>query len=62
MKTREPTMENYTFRLKSGQDLFDLIQSFVHEKHIGAGCVLSGVGSLDSCKIEVGGPRFLFRV
>jgi predicted DNA-binding protein with PD1-like motif len=36
-------MENYTFRLKPGQDLFDSIESFVHEKHIGAGCVLSGV-------------------
>lgn len=39
-------MENYTFRLKPGQDLFDSIEAFVHEKHIGAGCVLSGVGSL----------------
>jgi predicted DNA-binding protein with PD1-like motif len=39
-------MENYTFRLKPGQDLFDSIQAFVHEKRVGAGCVLSGVGSL----------------
>jgi len=39
-------MENYTFRLKSAQDLFDSIESFVHEKHIEAGCVLSGIGSL----------------
>ena len=39
-------MENYTFRLKSGQDLFDSIESFAHEKRIQAGCVLSGVGSL----------------
>ena len=27
-------MENYTFRLKPGQDLFDSIQAFVHEKRI----------------------------
>ena len=39
-------MKNYTFRLKFGQDLFDAIESFVEEKHIEAGCVLSGVGSL----------------
>ena len=39
-------MENYTFRLKSAQDLFDSIESFVREKHIEAGCVLSGIGSL----------------
>ena len=36
-------MKNYTFRLKFGQDLFDAIESFVEEKHIEAGCVLSGV-------------------
>lgn len=39
-------MENYTFRLQSGQDLFDGIEAFVKEKHIEAGCVLSSVGSL----------------
>ena len=39
-------MENYTFRLKSAQDLFDSIESFAREKHIEAGCVLSGIGSL----------------
>ena len=39
-------MENYTFRLKSSQDLFDSIDSFAREKHIEAGCVLSGIGSL----------------
>jgi len=39
-------MQNYTFRLKSGQDLFDSIQAFVVENHIEAGCILSGVGSL----------------
>jgi uncharacterized protein len=39
-------MRNYTFRLKAGQDLFDSISLFVREKHVQAGCVLSGVGSL----------------
>lgn len=39
-------MENYTFRLKSAQDLFDSIASFAHEKRIEAGCVLSGISSL----------------
>ena len=39
-------MENYTFRLKSVQDLFDSIESVVHDKQIEAGCVLSGIGSL----------------
>lgn len=39
-------MENYTFRLQPGQDLFDSIEAFVREKHIEAGCVLSSVGSL----------------
>lgn len=39
-------MDNYTFRLKPGDDIFDSIDSFVREKKIEAGCVLSGVGSL----------------
>jgi predicted DNA-binding protein with PD1-like motif len=39
-------MKNYTFRLKSGQDLFDGIDAFLNEKNIEAGCVLSAVGSL----------------
>ena len=39
-------MENYTFRLKPGHDLFDSIEAFVREKGIAAGCVVSGVGSL----------------
>ncbi len=39
-------MRNYTFRLKPGQDLFDSIELHIKEKNIGAGCVLSGVGSL----------------
>jgi predicted DNA-binding protein with PD1-like motif len=39
-------MQNYTFRLTPGQDLFDSIQAFVMEQHVQAGCILSGVGSL----------------
>src|SRR5690242_9093194 len=39
-------MKNYTFRLKSGQDLFEAIEAFVQKENIEAGCVLSGVGSL----------------
>ena len=39
-------MQNYTFRLSPAQDLFDSIQVFVMKKHIQAGCVLSGMGSL----------------
>lgn len=39
-------MQNYTFRLSPGQDLFDSIQAFAMEQHVEAGCILSGVGSL----------------
>ena len=39
-------MQNYTFRLKPGEDLFDSIQAFAMEQHVEAGCILSGVGSL----------------
>ncbi len=39
-------MENYTFRLSAGQDLFDAIDAFVLQNQIEAGCILSGVGSL----------------
>src|SRR5512134_1587070 len=39
-------MQNYTFRLSPGQDLFDSLQAFVMKKHVQAGCILSGVGSL----------------
>jgi uncharacterized protein len=40
-------MRNYTFRLTPGQDLFNAIEMFVKEMDIEAGCVLSGVGSLN---------------
>ncbi|HEX9388621.1 MAG TPA: PPC domain-containing DNA-binding protein [Anaerolineales bacterium] len=51
-------MRNYTFRLKSGQDLFDSIEAFVKEKHIEAGCVLSGVGSLTQATIRLANREF----
>ena len=47
------TVQNYTFRLTPGQDLFDSIQAFVMEKHVQAGCVLSGVGSLRHATIRL---------
>jgi len=46
-------MENYTFRLFPGQDLFDSIESFVQHKQIEAGCVLSGVGSLTVANLRL---------
>ena len=46
-------MENYTFRLKSAQDLFDSIEFFAREKHIEAGCVLSGIGSLSHFTVRL---------
>jgi len=51
-------MENYTFRLRSGQDLFDSIKSFAHEKRIQAGCVLSGVGSLTHATLRLADRDF----
>ncbi|HSL30130.1 MAG TPA: PPC domain-containing DNA-binding protein [Anaerolineales bacterium] len=46
-------MQNYTFRLASGQDLFDSIQAFVLEKQVEAGCILSGVGSLTHAALRL---------
>jgi len=51
-------MRNYTFRLKSGQDLFDAIQAFVMEKQVKAGCVLSGVGSLRHASLRLANRTF----
>lgn len=48
-------MQNYTFRLTPGQDLFDRIQGFVMEQHVQAGCVLSGVGSLSRAALRLAG-------
>jgi predicted DNA-binding protein with PD1-like motif len=52
-------MQNYTFRLKSGQDLFDSIEAFVKEKQIEAGCILSGVGSLTHVTLRLADREFL---
>lgn len=46
-------MQIHTFRLKPGQDLFDEIETFVHEKHIEAGCILSAVGSLTHATLRL---------
>lgn len=45
-------MENYTFRLQSGQDLLENIDAFVIERQIEAGCILSGVGSLKHVRLR----------
>jgi predicted DNA-binding protein with PD1-like motif len=46
-------MKTHTFRLKPGQDLFDEIEAYVAAKHIGAGCVLSCVGSLTHAMLRL---------
>lgn len=46
-------MQNYTFRLTPGQDLFDSIQAFVMKKTVLAGCILSGVGSLSHAVLRL---------
>ena len=46
-------MQNYTFRLSPGQDLFDSIQAFVMKKQAQAGCILSGVGSLRHASLRL---------
>jgi predicted DNA-binding protein with PD1-like motif len=51
-------MQNYTFRLKPGQDLFDSIQAFVMEKQVKAGCILSGVGSLTHATLRLANRDF----
>jgi len=46
-------MKIYTFRLKPNQDLFDSIETFVSDKKIEAGCVLSSVGSLTHATLRL---------
>lgn len=46
-------MQNYTFRLSPGQDLFDSIKAFVRENDVEAGCILSGVGSLTRASLRL---------
>jgi hypothetical protein len=51
-------MENYTFRLAPGQDLFDSIETIIKERKIEAGCVLSGVGSLAHATLRLANREF----
>jgi predicted DNA-binding protein with PD1-like motif len=46
-------MQTYTFRLKSGQDLFEALEAFVNENQIEAGCVLCSVGSLTHATLRL---------
>ena len=51
-------MQNYTFRLKPGQDLFESVEAFIKERHVEAGCVLSGVGSLTHATLRLANRDF----
>ncbi|HEX6033371.1 MAG TPA: PPC domain-containing DNA-binding protein [Anaerolineales bacterium] len=51
-------MQNYTFRLTPGQDLFDSIQAFAMERHVQAGCILSGVGSLSHATLRLANREY----
>ena len=51
-------MKTYTFRLKPGQDLFDSILDFAIENKIGAGCVLSAVGSLTHATLRLANRQY----
>jgi hypothetical protein len=51
-------MENYTFRLAPGQDLFDSIETIIRERKIEAGCVLSGAGSLTHATLRLANREF----
>ena len=51
-------MQNYTFRLKPGQDLFESIEAFAMEKQVKAGCILSGVGSLTHATLRLADRAF----
>ena len=52
-------MQNYTFRLRPGQDLFDSVEAFLQEKHVQAGCILSGVGSLTHAALRLANRSFI---
>lgn len=51
-------MQNYAFRLKPGQDLFDSLGTFIKERHLEAGCVLSGVGGLTHATLRLANRDF----
>jgi hypothetical protein len=46
-------MQIHTFRLRPGQDLFNVIEAFITAKNIEAGCVLSSVGSLTHATLRL---------
>jgi predicted DNA-binding protein with PD1-like motif len=46
-------MKTHTLRLKPTEDFFNSIESFVVEKRIEAGCVLSSVGSLTHATLRL---------
>ena len=46
-------MRYFTFRLKPAQDLFEEIESFVHQNQIEAGCVVCSVGSLTHAALRL---------
>lgn len=46
-------MKIHTFRLKPAQDLFDSIEGYVKRNNIGAGCILSSVGSLTHATLRL---------
>jgi len=52
-------MQNYTFRPKSRQDLFDSIEETLTAQHIKAGCVLSSVGSLARAALRLANREIL---
>jgi len=51
-------MQVFTFRLESGQDLFNQIEAVVAEKNIEAGCVLSAVGSLTHATLRLANREY----
>jgi len=51
-------MKTHTLRLKPGQDLFDSIETFVVDKKIEAGCVLSSVGSLTHATLRLANRNY----
>lgn len=51
-------MQNYTFRLRPGHDLFNAIEDFVQVQGIEAGCVISGVGSLTHATLRLANRDF----
>jgi len=51
-------MQDFTFRLKPGQDLFNEIESFCAARGIEAGCILCAVGSLTHATLRLANRDF----